>query len=92
MSESTTYWTPTTRKIIDSEVNRILLKHGVSPTSPVKDVIRERLSIGWAYQDISIRVSDEGGTSRTVDEFIDLPPDFSPGMMRLSPRFVRPAA
>lgn len=30
MSESTTHWSPTTRKIIDGEVNRILLKHGVS--------------------------------------------------------------
>jgi hypothetical protein len=70
MSETTLYWTPTTRKIIDNEVNRVLMRHGVSPSSPVKDMVRERMSVGWASQNVAISVLDDNGTSMKIDDYL----------------------
>jgi hypothetical protein len=70
MADTAAYLTPTSQRIIDSEVDRILLRHGVSPSSPVKEMVRERMSVGLGSQNVAISVLDENGTSMKIEDYL----------------------
>jgi hypothetical protein len=70
MGDTEVYLTPTSQRIIDRELNRILLRHGVSASSPIKGMIWERMTVGWGSQSVAISVLDDNRTSMKIDDYL----------------------
>ena|SRR5437899_12231027 len=64
------YPTPTADRLIEAEINRALLRHGVSLTSAVKADIQEHLQVGSVCGQTVISVHDDRDRLLTLDDYL----------------------
>ena len=65
-----TYPTPTADRLIDAEINRALLRHGVALTSAVKADIQEHLEVGSVCGETVISILNDRGRLLTINDYL----------------------
>jgi hypothetical protein len=62
--------TPLEQKLMERETDQALSRNGVARTSPLRDEILSRGRIMMGYHEPAFRVTNDQGTTVTVDAFI----------------------